>query len=81
MKRNCDHTIEYLYQYMDQELTWYRRSRVQWHLRKCATCGDGHQFERQVKLMVQNKCTETPPPELIDRLRTFLEENTRDQKS
>lgn len=81
MKRNCDHTIEYLYQYMDEELTWFHSVRVRWHLRKCAACGDGHRFEQRLQQMVQKKCTDAPPPELIDRLRTFLRENTRDPQS
>ena len=78
MKRNCDHALEYVYHYLDEEITWYHRVRVRWHLRRCADCCNGFDFERKVQAMVRTKGIDEPPPELYDRLRTLMREHGAD---
>ncbi len=71
-KRNCDDTIARVYPYLDGEITWYRRVRVRWHLRRCHDCTDAFAFERQLKTTIREKSRTEPPPEFIERLRDYL---------
>ncbi len=80
MKNNCDHALEYVYHYLDEEITWYHRARVRWHLRRCNDCCNGYEFERRVKAMVRSKGVDEPPPELFERLRAFIREHGVDDR-
>ena len=70
----CGHAIEYIYNYLDDEITWTRRMRVRWHLRKCNHCCDAFEFETHLKTVIREKGQDEPPPELMDRLKTLLRE-------
>ena len=74
MGNACDHAIEYIYQYLDGELTATRTARIKWHLRKCDQCGGAFDFETRLKMMIHEKGRDQPPPELFDRLRTLIRE-------
>jgi len=71
-KSGCGHAIEYVYHYLDDEISWTRRMRVRWHLRKCRDCCDAYDFETQLKTVIRERGRDEPPPELMDRLRTLL---------
>lgn len=74
MSIGCDHAVEYLYHYLDQELTWARRTRIRWHLRRCHQCCDAFDFETQLKIVIRERGRDEPPPELFDRLRALIQE-------
>ncbi len=78
MKPECDHAVEYLYQYIDQELTWARRLRVRWHLRRCGPCLDAFDFEDALKRRIRDCGRDEPPQELFDRLRALIEQEAAD---
>ena len=44
----CEHAVEYVYQYIDEELTYTRRTRISMHLRRCGHCCDAFDFERSL---------------------------------
>jgi mycothiol system anti-sigma-R factor len=71
---SCEKTRHQVYGYLDKEMTWYRRARIRWHLRRCPPCADGFDFELALKARVRKDCSEEPPEELLERLRTFLRE-------
>ncbi len=75
MAHNCEDAVQEMYYFLDGEMTWYKRVRVRRHLRRCHGCTDAFAFETRVKSVIQRKCREDPPPELIDRLRAFLQEH------
>ena len=75
MSRNCEESAAQVYLYLDKEMTLYRRVRIWWHLKKCPPCADGFHFEAWFKNRVGKGCHEDPPPELYDRLRTFLQQH------
>ena len=75
MSHNCDDAIEQIYFYLDGEITWYRRTRVRRHLRRCAKCTSAFEFETRFKQVIRAKGVSQPPAELMDRLRTFLREH------
>lgn len=74
MSSGCDHTIEYVYHYLDHELTWSRQIRVRWHLRRCTGCEDAFSFEEKLKTVIRERGRDEPPAELFDRLRTLIQE-------
>lgn len=78
MSRSCEHAIEYLYNYLDDELTWFRRTRIQWHLRKCNDCCGGFEFEERFKQYVRSNGADEAPAELVERIRTFLRQHGND---
>ncbi len=74
----CDDAIEQVYTYLDGEMTWFHRVRVQRHLRRCNPCHEAFEFEARFKEFVRRKCSEPAPPELIERLRSFLRDHRDD---
>ncbi len=74
MSTGCEHAIEYVYHYLDQELTWSRRIRIRWHLRNCDKCCGAFDFETKLKTMIRDRGRDEPPPELFDRLRALIQE-------
>ncbi len=74
MSAGCDHAVEYIYHYLDQEITWSRRTRIRWHLRRCHQCCDAFDFEARLKTVIRERGRDEPPPELFDRLRALIEE-------
>lgn len=76
MKVECDHAVDYLYQYIDQELTWSRRLRVRWHLRRCGQCVHAYDFEKRLKARIKQCGRDEPPQELFDRIRALIEQET-----
>lgn len=78
MSRGCEHAVEYVYQYLDEEMTWMRRARIKYHLRKCAACDGAFSFETRLKAVIRERGREAPPSELIDRLRALIQEDGPD---
>jgi mycothiol system anti-sigma-R factor len=76
MSRACEHAVEYVYQYIDHEMTWSQRVRIRFHLRRCGGCMEAFTFEERVKQMVRNRCQDEAPQELFERLRTLIREQT-----
>jgi len=77
MSRGCEHAVEYVYHYLDEELTWSRRVRIRWHLKRCEQCDGAFDFEDRLKSMIRKKGRDDPPPELFDRLRALIREDDR----
>jgi mycothiol system anti-sigma-R factor len=78
MSHGCNNAVEHLYQYLDEELTWSRRVRVRWHLRRCTNCDGAFDFEARLKVVIRERSGEDAPPELLDRLRALIREETKD---
>lgn len=74
-KPACSRAAEQVYFYLDNEMSRYRRWRVERHLRKCPPCLSQFDFEAEFKQVVRRKSQDPAPPELIDRLRAFLKEH------
>ena len=70
----CENAVEYVYQYLDDELTLTRKARIRWHLRRCSHCVDAYTFETQLKVRVKQAGKSEPPQELFDMLRTMIAE-------
>ncbi len=74
----CEHAVEYVYRYIDKELTFWRRVRIKIHLKRCGHCNSAVEFEEAFKARVAESGKSQPPAELSDTLRALIlqERNT-----
>ena len=63
---DCDEAIVRIYQYLDGELTVWRRRAIARHLDECPPCAHGFDFE--LRQVVASKCRDEVPPELKRRI-------------
>jgi mycothiol system anti-sigma-R factor len=70
----CDHAVEYIYQYIDEELTITRRARISVHLKRCGHCCDAFDFERALKARITAGGKTEPPAELFNQLRALIQQ-------
>lgn len=69
---DCDHAIHRVYEYLDGELTVWRRRAIARHLDDCPPCADGFVFELELRRVVVSKCHEDVPTELRNRIARAL---------
>lgn len=74
MIQGCDHATEYIYHYLDNEITWTRQQRIRWHLRRCRDCSGAFEFEMNLKASIRRAARTDVPPELIDRLQALIQQ-------
>jgi len=76
----CENAVEYVYQYIDDEMTYTRKARIKWHLKRCGHCMSAYDFEESLKTRIAESGRSEPPPELFDTLRALIqqERNTED---
>lgn len=72
MSSDCDKATEVIYSYLDKEMTWMRRTRVRWHLRRCPPCTGAFAFEDRLRIVMRERCQEEIPADLLDRVRSML---------
>jgi len=77
MSSGCDHAIEYIYQYLDDEISVTHSSRIKLHLRRCSACMNAYEFETKLKGVIRDRGRTEPPPELFDALRALIQEERR----
>lgn len=65
---DCDEAIVRIYQYLDGELTVWRRHAIARHLDECPPCAHGFDFEIELRQVVASKCRDEVPPELKRRI-------------
>ncbi|MFQ5555662.1 MAG: zf-HC2 domain-containing protein [Acidimicrobiia bacterium] len=78
MSNACDNAIEHMYYYLDSEMSWYRKLRIRWHLRRCEGCCSAFEFETKLKAMIHERGRSEPPPELFDTLRALIQKEAAD---
>ncbi|MDX1689578.1 MAG: zf-HC2 domain-containing protein [Acidimicrobiia bacterium] len=80
MSYDCAEVASQIYLYLDQEeLTWWQRMRIRWHLKECPPCADGFAFEEKLIAKVGSDCVDDMPQELEERLLTFIREHADDE--
>ncbi|MEZ5176317.1 MAG: zf-HC2 domain-containing protein [Acidimicrobiia bacterium] len=70
----CENAVEYVYQYIDGELTVSRKARIRWHLRRCNHCDDAFEFEQELKARIAAAGKQQPSEEFLAALRAIIEE-------
>ena len=77
MSSGCDHAIGYIYQYLDDEISFVHSSRIKLHLRWCSSCMNTYEFEAKLKDVIRERGHTEPPPELFETLRNLIEREGR----
>jgi mycothiol system anti-sigma-R factor len=72
---DCDEAIVRIYQYLDGELTVWRRRAIARHLDECPPCAQGFDFEMELRQVVASKCRDEVPPELKRRIAEAIAQN------
>lgn len=71
---DCSEALRELYGFLDGELTEERRQNIGQHLHDCSPCLGAFDFEAELKMVIARRCTDTPPPELKERIARALRE-------
>jgi mycothiol system anti-sigma-R factor len=69
---DCERAILEIYQYLDGELTVYKRQAISRHLDECPPCADGFSFEVELRQVIAMKCRDSVPPALKRRIAEAL---------
>jgi mycothiol system anti-sigma-R factor len=69
---DCDQVHRRVYEYLDGELTVWRRRAITRHLDDCPPCAQGFTFEFDLRRVVVSKCGEDVPDELKRRIAEAL---------
>ena len=81
MKHSCERALSLAHRYIDGEMVWFLRRRVEWHLHHCRQCDEGFHFERRLKQRVHDGCREEIPIVVYERLRAVLREYAQGEGS
>ncbi len=69
---DCDQAILRIYEYLDGELTVFKRQAIARHLDECPPCAQGFTFEVELRQVIALKCRDDVPPELKRRIAEAL---------
>lgn len=70
----CNETLRELYQFLDGELTEADRSHIKQHLDDCSPCLSAFDFEAELQMVIRNRCTDTVPEALRERIAKAIQE-------
>lgn len=70
----CSNAVEYVYQYIDDELTVTRRTRIRWHLKRCGNCINAYEFEQKLKARVAQAGKAEPSAQFLATIREIVEQ-------
>jgi mycothiol system anti-sigma-R factor len=73
----CDDVLAQLYTFVDGELTVERRARIKAHLDDCLPCFEAFDFEAELRIVVSQRCRESVPEELRERIARALADENR----
>ena len=65
---DCKEALHRIYHFLDGELTLDRRRAIESHLDGCSPCHHMFGFEAELRRVVQQKCKESAPPGLRERI-------------
>lgn len=69
---DCEHAIQRIYEYLDGELTPFKRAAIARHLDECPPCAQGFDFEIELRQVIAFKCRDEVPPDLRRRIASAL---------
>jgi anti-sigma factor (TIGR02949 family) len=68
----CTEALERLEAYLDGALPEDDLEGIKQHLAACYPCTDRATFEEQLRALIRERCAESAPPALVDRIRAQL---------
>ncbi len=69
---DCEHAHLRVYEYLDGELTVWKRWAITRHLDDCPPCAEGFGFEVELRQVIVSKCVEDVPADLKNRIAIAL---------
>jgi mycothiol system anti-sigma-R factor len=69
---DCEQAHLRVYEYLDGELTVWKRRAITRHLDDCPPCAEGFTFEIDLRRVIVSKCAEDVPAELKHRIAVAL---------
>ena len=69
---DCGQAHLRVYEYLDGELTVWKRRAITRHLDDCPPCAEGFTFEIDLRRVIVSKCVEDVPAELKTRIAIAL---------
>jgi len=69
---DCGQAHLRVYEYLDGELTVWKRRAITRHLDECPPCAQGFTFEIELRRVIISKCTEDVPADLKNRIAVAL---------
>ena len=69
---DCEHAHLRVYEYLDGELTVWKRRAITRHLDDCPPCAEGFTFEIELRRVIVSKCHEDVPADLKRRIAVAL---------
>jgi mycothiol system anti-sigma-R factor len=73
----CQEALDTLYHFLDGELDDERRLRIQEHLHRCSPCLEAFDFEAELKVVIAQRCRETVPGHLRNKVASLLAEASK----
>lgn len=75
--KNCNKALHELYTFLDGELTDERRAKIRKHLDDCPPCFEAFDFEAELRQVIAQKCRDSVPEKLRQRVAEALNDETR----
>jgi mycothiol system anti-sigma-R factor len=71
----CEQALHELYRFLDGELNDERRALIAVHIESCSTCLGAFDFEAELRMVVSQKCRDTVPDALRERIARAIGED------
>jgi mycothiol system anti-sigma-R factor len=73
----CSEALTEIYDLLSGELTEDVRGRITAHLDDCPPCAEPYDFYGELRSVVQQRCRDQAPPDLLHRVQAALRSETR----
>ena len=67
-KPQCEDALHEIYHLLAGELNDAKRDKIQAHLDECSPCAEPYDFYAELRKVVQLRCQESAPPDLLKRI-------------
>jgi len=69
----CQDALHEIYHLLAGELDDAKREQIAVHLEECTPCAEPYDFYAELRRVLQQRCHDTAPPELMARIESALE--------
>ncbi|MFL6206121.1 MAG: mycothiol system anti-sigma-R factor [Acidimicrobiales bacterium] len=73
LKPQCDEALHEIYHLLSGEIDDQKRAKIAEHLDECAPCAEPYDFYAELRVVVQKRCRDQAPPELLARIEDALQ--------
>ena len=73
LKPQCDEALHEIYHLLAGELDDAKREKIAEHLDECAPCAEPYDFYAELRKVVQQRCRDQAPRELLARIESAIQ--------